>query len=149
MVMVSDGPLAPTARGWTPRTTRAVIALATEPIGRSTVESWVATLPSMLVESAKLPRAGMGIDGSVPPTATVAGASMRTLTGGTRAPSLTVTTEAPAISSAASAPIPRTHGHRGRRRTVIRLALACLPVACVRAYLTDDSAPAAASHHAT
>ena len=146
-VIVSDGPFAPGVSGNALSTTNAVMALATDPIGRCTVARWVATVPSRLVARAKLPTDGVGIAGATPGSATsVAGTSMTTEGRGGGAASLTATTVAVVTSTAAKTATKSAHTHDHRRATAVRLAYARLPVACVRAF-HDDAAHAAASHH--
>src|SRR5580704_10676336 len=135
-VMTIDGPGAPGDTGCAARTTSAVIALATDPIGRTAAGARVATVPPRLVASAKLPFEGVGmVGGAAPSSSTVAGAWMLTVAGGAGAVSLTVTNVAAVISIAPITAMNTIHTHGVGRARAIRLAGAGLPVACVRAYL--------------
>jgi len=133
--MVIDGPCAVRPSGCAVRTTSAVIAFATDPIGRTAVASRLATIPLRLVASAKLPFTGTGIGGAaVPSTSRLAGAWMLTMAPGGCAVSRTVTNVAAVISIAPIAAKNTIHTHGVRRLPAIRLVYAPLPVACVGAY---------------
>src|ERR1022692_238647 len=135
LVMVIDGPLAEGLSGCAVRTTSAVMALATEPIGRTAVAPRVAIIPLRLVASAKLPLAGVGIGGGAAPSSrTVAGAWMLTVAGGGAAASFTATNVAAVTTIAAITATNTIHTHDVRRETAIRPVYARRPVACLRAY---------------
>ena len=86
LVMVREGPLAPGASGSAWSTTSAVIAFATDPIGRTTLGAWLALSPGMVADRAKLPRDGTGIGpgGWLPASAAAAGTSICTVADGQR-----------------------------------------------------------------
>src|ERR1035441_3139932 len=133
--MVTLGPDVAVARGCAASTTSAVIALATDPIGRTTAGLALARVPLRLVASAKLPRAGTGIDGgAVPSTSRVAGTLMLTSAGGDGATSFAVTNVPAAISSAPITATNTIHTHEMPRARAIRRVDARLPVACLGAY---------------
>src|SRR5580658_4452220 len=135
-VITRDGPFAPGDSGRSLSTTSAVIAFATDPIGRTTSAAWLATSPGMLELRAKLPAdgTGIGVAGPVAVSTAEAGTSIRTAATGSRAVTFTTKKDAAAISITATTAIQTIHGHRARRAGVIGLILACLPVACVRGY---------------
>ena len=133
-----------------PRTTSAVIALATDPIGRTTAGARVATLPFRLVASAKLPCAGTRYRWrrAAPSTSSVAGAWMLTVARGSGAVSLHGDERGRGDQHSADHrdehhPHPRVRrarSHQACSRASTRSMRACLP--------TTTSRRAAASHHA-